>query len=468
MQAQRQGDSILGQDDGLSHLASEASSLGYEVVDIAGFIDDVEVIAAEQLLVLETVRQAAGRVIEGNGAVQTAVRSVSKNTSETLGAVEHSVEYVRRAGQRSQEVATWVAALTERMEAVANTLDAIKSNNSDIARIASQVNILAINAKIEAARAGDAGRGFAVVADAINELSRQTSGAAESTTRNVSQLAGWIGTLHDESAKISDEARSVIEESHETDTALVRIADSVRGTHDEARHITEEAEKVNDATNIFAPAFEQIGDGIERTATGIGEARGRVHGLIDASERILQGTVALGGSTEDAPFIDRVMEDANRVGGMFTEAIRAGQITAEQLFSRQLQPIPNTDPQQHTAPFNGLLDRLLPQVQEGMLEFDPKVVFCAAVNIDGYLSTHNRKFSQTPGSDPAWNAANCRNRRIFDDRVGLKAGRNTGPFLLQVYRRDMGGGQFAMMKDLSAPIMVDRRHWGGLRVGYKF
>jgi methyl-accepting chemotaxis protein len=67
----------------------------------------------------------------------------------------------------------------------------------------------------------------------------------------------------------------------------------------------------------------------------------------------------------------------------------------------------------------------------------------------------------------AWNTANCRNRRVFDDRVGLAAGRNTQPFLLQAYRRDMGNGAFAMMKDVSAPIMIAGRHWGGLRLAYK-
>jgi methyl-accepting chemotaxis protein len=67
-----------------------------------------------------------------------------------------------------------------------------------------------------------------------------------------------------------------------------------------------------------------------------------------------------------------------------------------------------------------------------------------------------------------WNTANCRNRRMFDDRVGLKAGRNTEPFLLQVYRRDMGGGEFVLMKDLSAPLWVGGRHWGGLRLAYRY
>ena len=62
---------------------------------------------------------------------------------------------------------------------------------------------------------------------------------------------------------------------------------------------------------------------------------------------------------------------------------------------------------------------------------------------------------------------NCRNRRIFNDRTGLAAGRNTKPFLLQTYRRDMGGGNFSLMKDLSAPIIINGRHWGGLRIGFK-
>jgi methyl-accepting chemotaxis protein len=102
-----------------------------------------------------------------------------------------------------------------------------------------------------------------------------------------------------------------------------------------------------------------------------------------------------------------------------------------------------------------------------VLDLDPRIVFCAAVDRNGYLPTHNRKFSHPQTDDPVWNAAHCRNRRIFDDRVGLKAGRSTAPFLLQVYRRDMGGGQSVLMKDLSAPITVGGRHWGGLRLAYR-
>jgi methyl-accepting chemotaxis protein len=83
------------------------------------------------------------------------------------------------------------------------------------------------------------------------------------------------------------------------------------------------------------------------------------------------------------------------------------------------------------------------------------------------LPTHNPNYRKPQGSDPVWNSANCRNRRIFKDRAVEKVAANTKPFLLQTYRRDMGGGNFVLMKDLSSPILIQGRHWGAFRMGYR-
>ena len=53
------------------------------------------------------------------------------------------------------------------------------------------------------------------------------------------------------------------------------------------------------------------------------------------------------------------------------------------------------------------------------------------------------------------------------DRAVKKVADNTKPFLLQTYRRDMGGGNFVLMKDLSSPILVRGRHWGAFRMGFR-
>ena len=159
---------------------------------------------------------------------------------------------------------------------------------------------------------------------------------------------------------------------------------------------------------------------------------------------------------------------AGEIAARFEQALAAGRISMAQLFDEAYVPIPGTNPQQHMTRFVALTDELLPAVQEPVLELSPLVAFCAAVDRNGYLPTHNRKFSLPQGADPVKNAAFSRNRRIFNDRTGLRAGRSTAPFLLETYRRDMGGGQYVRMKDISAPIAVRGRHWGALRIGYKF
>ena len=120
-----------------------------------------------------------------------------------------------------------------------------------------------------------------------------------------------------------------------------------------------------------------------------------------------------------------------------------------------------------TTRFTAFTDKVLPAIQEPVLKENDRIVFCATVDRNGYLPTHNIVYSKPQGSDPAWNTANCRNRRIFNDRTGLKAGQNTRAFLLQTYRRDMGDGKFVLMKDVSAPIFVGGKHWGGVRIGFK-
>ena len=58
-------------------------------------------------------------------------------------------------------------------------------------------------------------------------------------------------------------------------------------------------------------------------------------------------------------------------------------------------------------------------------------------------------------------------RRKYDDKTAKAALAHTQAFLLQTYRRDMGGGKFSLMKDASAPITIAGRRWGGLRVCYR-
>jgi methyl-accepting chemotaxis protein len=449
-------------------LADDASRLGYEIVDIAGFLDNADGVAKGQADAIETARRSERKLAAAVADARTAADEVGRTTGTALTDANTSIDVIRRTVAETTRLAAWVGTMGQRLDSVEETLAAVRTATTQITAIASQVNILAINAKIEAARAGDAGRGFAVVAEAVNDLSHQTARAAQGIANSVADLTDWCEGLSKESAAIRNDAQGMLSTADANDAALGRISDGLRGAQTGTARIAEATESADAALGAFRPAFEGIVTGTATTAAAVMQARDRVDAMVDRSERIVQGTVDEGGSSVDARFITRVREDAARLSAALEAAVEARRIEIDGLFSEAYRPIHGTDPVQFMAPFTDLADTLFPEVQEAALAFDSKVVFCAAVDRNGYLPTHNRKFSQPPSDDPVWNAANCRNRRVFNDRVGLKAGRNTAPFLLQVYRRDMGGGEFKMMKDLSAPITVKGRHWGGLRLAYSF
>lgn len=450
----------------MDKLAKTASALGFEIVDIGSFLDLLEGQADQQRSALLALRACATDMTAANADATASLRALTERAIEAQQDIQTSVTLVREVGEKTRGVAVWVKSIRDRTESVGETLRAVRTNNSQIASIAAQVNTLAINAKIKAARAGDAGRGFAVVADAINALSQKTGTAAKQISENIEGLTGWIGDLGREAGTVAQDAETVLEQSGHTDTALSRMETTMQAERDHRLKFTQQTDRVKDAVDRLRPAVQDIETTVEKTSSGIESTNRRVESLIDTSEQIVQMTAGLGGVTGDARFIDFVQKTALKISAALEQAVKDGRITIGALFDDDYRSIPGTNPVQVTTRAVNFLDELLPDFQEPALSFDNKIVFCAAVNLDGYLPTHNRKFSQPQTRDVVWNTAHSRNRRIFDDRVGLKAGRSTAPFLLQVYRRDMGGGEYKIMKDLSSPIYVGGRHWGGLRLAY--
>ncbi len=169
------------------------------------------------------------------------------------------------------------------------------------------------------------------------------------------------------------------------------------------------------------------------------------------------------------PLIDRAVGIANEITAAFETLLDARTLNENTLFDTQYAPVPGTDPEQFETSYLPLLKRVLPPIQEKALDLDKRLVFCLAIDRNGYIPVHNAIYSQPqrPG-DPVWNAANSRDRRMFNDRTGIIAARSVRPFVVQAYRRDMGGGQFVMMREIDVPLAVRGRHWGGLRMAYRF
>jgi methyl-accepting chemotaxis protein len=210
-----------------------------------------------------------------------------------------------------------------------------------------------------------------------------------------------------------------------------------------------------------------LAKGVDLSSTDLKQADGRVAKLLDVSEGLIALIADSGVETSDAPLIRVVVDTARRITQRFEDAVARGEIRLEQLFDENYREIRGTDPKQYMTDYVEFTDRVLPEIQDPIQKSDPRIVFCVAWAKGGYLPTHNPNYRLPQGKDPVWNNANCRNRRLFSDRAVKKVAANTRAFLLQTYRRDMGGGNFVLMKDLSSPIVVRGRHWGAFRMGFR-
>lgn len=544
--------------------------------------ESLDLLEADLGVLMLKVGDAAKNVHDGVGSASRSLEAIQASAvdlSEQVGIAETNVNAFATATEQLAQSSTLISTqihkandlASEASEAASTTgkqVERLQASSADIGKvvtfistIAKQTHLLALNASIEAARAGDAGRGFAVVANEVKALSAETQQAISEITSKIDALRkdadesmamlGRIARVIEEIRPLFATVSSSVEQQVATTAELsINASDnsnfigkvsqsvqSIRGAAESARgqsiQIDASAHTASDLAatlrkrlSIFLRATE-IGDrrrhdrlpcdwGVTVTAAGvksgtmtvdfgdggvllkatdalnlrIGE---NIHvdipGVGNLAARVVNRTdlgihcaffdmpadcaAALKGKldkirSDNKEFIEIAIATANRIGEAIERLIATGKVTAEMMFDNRYEQIPGTNPPQYDKPYVAALEQELWPIQEPLLAGDQRMVFCGAVDRNAYLPVHNKKYShpQRPG-EVEWNTANSRNKRIFDDRAGLSAARNTRPYMIQYYPRDMGGGHIFMMWEIVAPIRVLGRHWGAFRAGYR-
>lgn len=179
----------------------------------------------------------------------------------------------------------------------------------------------------------------------------------------------------------------------------------------------------------------------------------------------LAGTAS--GQTELPEFESQVYQWAREcrleVVKTFLSLVKAGELTEQQVFDTLYIPVPNTDPSKYHTAYDRLLDKTLQATLDAFLKKGDRLVYVVLVDRNGYLPTHNTRYSQPLTVNPQFNLISSRNKRIFNGKVGLAAARNKKRYLIQPYARDIGD----KLIDLSVPVYFKKRHWGALRIGYR-
>jgi len=454
--------------DIIAEIAKNAGEVVVEIADVAGNVEDVNGRIQQQTTNIQAVHDATQALAQIRSDIAQTTQDAHTMGQKATTDVHTSRDQVAVSTEQIAAMVGFVQGMGARLDQVTTALSNVREVSGVIQQIASQTNLLALNATIEAARAGEAGKGFAVVAGEVKNLANQTSKATEQIDRTIEELADQFKLLQSESQAGATQAQQAQE-------STAAIGDAVQTVGDVIVDVTRHLDVIHDQTQIIethaSHVVSQVDDMQQRAEENyqdLEKCTQRVLVLRDFGTSLVQLSNQLGIETVDRFFIDQLSAGAKQVETLFEQALEDGTLSEAALFDQQYQAIEGTNPTQYETQALSFLDAHLPDIQEPIKDSHEKFVFVACIDTQGYLPVHSLIFSQPQrAGEVDWNTANSRNRRLFDDPVGLAAGQNVDPFVIQAYRRDMGGGNFVMMKDASVPIYVRGRHWGGLRAGYK-
>jgi len=217
--------------------------------------------------VATAMNQMSATAQEVASSAESAVGSAHDVNQQTLsgrGLVEAQVHGIERLAAEIAQSVEVINRLAGDSKAISQVLDVIKG-------VAEQTNLLALNAAIEAARAGEQGRGFAVVADEVRNLARRTQQSTEEIEQMIDRLQGGVGAAVKTMGASHAMADETVQQSAQVRQALEHILGAVGVIVDQNQQIAAAAEQQTAVAQDIDRNIVAINEAGQRTAEGAGQ-----------------------------------------------------------------------------------------------------------------------------------------------------------------------------------------------------
>ncbi|MBB6478854.1 methyl-accepting chemotaxis protein [Spirochaeta isovalerica] len=277
----------------MTSLDSNISNSTREALEISSFSNELSDDISEQTVMVEESTASITEMI-------ASIENVSKLTEKNREIIKALVETADDGDKKLTDTTTMI-------EEINSSVNEINSMASIIQSISAQTNLLAMNAAIEAAHAGDQGRGFAVVADEIRKLAEASAGNTKEITRNLKEIISRIEGASDSGRstkeaflKINDEIKSVSEalltvsaSTSELNAGGTQILQAMSGLSDISSRVKDKSQIVKGSAESVTSLMGQVSEisgmvtsAITEVNVGFNEVTEAVTGLKEISDRV--------------------------------------------------------------------------------------------------------------------------------------------------------------------------------------